>query len=378
MTVRRRLSCVGILTAIVITAAGCSGSPEDSGSSAGDQVTLDLTWWGNSARAQATEQAVAAFEKEHPEIDVRTASATLDGYHDRLSIQIAVNDAPDVMQLQGEFMVEYGTRGALLPLTQVETSQLHKGLTANGLIDGEQVALPTGMSTLAIVADAAVFKEAGVSLPDDTTWTWQDFSQVAEAISDKTSERKRGTKSLGWDIAEAATWTSQRGHELFTQEGKLGATVDDFASHFQLASDLVESGAAPSAGETVEQYPLSPEQSGVATGRYAMQLDAVSNLPALENAAGHELKLLRLPSATGKAGDAQMMFVAAQYWGASGRSEHPAEAQLLIDYLANSSAAGELLGATRSVPVNAEIRDAIADHVQASDKTVLTFMNDIQ
>ena len=72
-----------------------------------------------------------------------------------------------------------------------------------------------------------------------------------------------------------------------------------------------------------------------------------------------------------------MMFVAAQYWGAWGRSEHPAEAQMLIEFLANSTTAGELLGVTRSVPVNAEIRDAIANDVQASDKTVLTFMNDI-
>jgi multiple sugar transport system substrate-binding protein len=336
-----------------------------------------MTWWGNPVRAEATEKAVAAFEAAHSNIDVKTASATFDGYHDRLSVQIAANDAPDVMQLQGEYMAEYGTKGALLPLTKVDTSQLEKGLTGNGLINDQQVAVPTGMSTLAIVANPEVFKEAGVPLPDDTTWTWQEFAQVAKTISDKTSNRKRGTKSLGWDITEMATWTSQRGHELFTEDGKLGATGDDFASLFQLASELVESGAAPSAGETVEQYALSPEESGVATGRYAMQLDAVSNLPALEKAAGHELKLLRLPSATGEAGDAHMMFVAAQYWGASGRSEHPEEAQLLIDFLANSTEAGEILGVTRSVPANAEIRDAIADEVAPSDKTVLTFMKDI-
>ena len=379
MTVRRRLSCVALLAALALTAAsGCSESPSgDAGSSSEDTVTLDMTWWGNPVRAEATEKAVAAFEAAHPNIDVNTASATFDGYHDRLSVQIAANDAPDVMQLQGEYMVEYGTKGALLPLTKVDTSQLDKGLTANGLINDQQVAVPTGMSTLAIVANPEVFKEAGVPLPDDTTWTWQEFAQVAKTISDKTSNRKRGTKSLGWDITEMATWTSQRGHELFTEDGKLGATGDDFASLFQLASELVESGAAPSAGETVEQYALSPEESGVATGRYAMQLDAVSNLPALEKAAGHELKLLRLPSATGKAGDAHMMFVAAQYWGASGRGEHPEEAQLLIDFLANSTEAGEILGVARSVPANAEIRDAIADEVEPSDKTVLTFMKDI-
>jgi multiple sugar transport system substrate-binding protein len=379
MTVRRRLSCVALLAALVMTAAsGCTESPSgDAGSSDQEPVTLDMTWWGNPARAEATEKAVAAFETAHPNVDVNTAAGAFDGYHDRLSVQIAANDAPDVMQLQGEFMVQYGSQGALLPLTQVQTSQLDKGLTANGLIDGKQLAVPTGMSTLAIVADPEVFEEAGVPLPDDTTWTWQEFARIAQTISDKTSERKRGTKSLGWDITEMATWTSQRGNQLFTEDGKLGATVDDFASLFQLASELVESGAAPPADETVEQYGLSPEQSGVATGRYAMQLDAVSNLPALEKGAGHPLKVFRLPSATGKAGDAHMMFVAAQYWAASGRTEHPEEAQMLIEFLANSTEAGELLGVTRSVPANAEIRAAIADNVQPSDKTVLTFMDDL-
>jgi multiple sugar transport system substrate-binding protein len=378
MTVRRRLSCAALLAALVLAAgSGCSGSSGDGGSSTGERITLDLTWWGNPVRAEATEKAVAAFEAAHPEIDVNPAGGAFDGYHDKLSVQIAAKDAPDVMQLQGEYMVQYGNQGALLPLTQVQTAQLDPGLTANGLIDDEQLAVPTGMSTLAIVADPEAFEKAGVPLPDDTTWTWTEFARVAKSISDKTSNRTRGTKSIGWDITEMASWTSQRGHELFTADGKLGATVDDFSSLFQLASELSKSGAAPAAAETVEQYPLSPEESGVATGRYAMQLDSVSNLPALEKGAGHALKLLRLPSTSGKVGEADMVFVAAQYWSASARTEHPEEAQLLIEFLANSTEAGQILGVSRSVPANAEIRNAIAAGLQPSDKSVLTFMDDV-
>lgn len=376
MTARRRLGCVVLFTALVVS-AGCSAPSGSSGSSTGNQVTLNLTWWGNEVRAQATTQAIDAFQKEHPDIVVKGAAAAYDGYHDKLSVQIAGNAAPDVMQLQGEYMVQYGSKGVLLPLTDVKTSQLDKGLTANGLIGGKQVGVPTGMSALAVVADPEMFKQAGVALPDDTTWTWKDFGQVAKAISDKSSDRKRGTKSIGWDITEMATWTAQRGHQLWTDDGKLGATEDDFASLFQLAADLMADGAAPPADETAAQLSLSPEESGVATGRYAMQLDSVSNLPALEKGAGHQLKLLRLPTASGKAGDAHMMFAAAQYWAASARGEHPAQAQLLIDYLTNSTTAGQVLGVTRSVPANAEIRTAITPSLQPSDKEVVTFMNDI-
>ena len=367
----RRAGLAALLAASLLTAiAGCSGS------SSSDTITLNLVWWGNGTRAQATERAVEQFEKANPQIQVHTAASGYDGYHDKLSVQIAGRTEPDVMQLQGEYMVEYANKGALLSLAQVDTSHLDKGTTANGLIKGKQIAVPTGISTLAIVADPKLFEKAGVPLPDDTTWTWEEFAQIAKKISDKVPG-KRGTKSLGWDITEMATWTSQRGHELFTQDGQLGASVDDFASLFKLATQLVDSGAAPPAAETVEQYSLSPEQSGVATGRYAMQLDAASNLPALEKGAGHPLKLLRLPSATGKAGDAHMMFVASQYWAASARTKHPAQAQKLIDFLANSTSAGDQLGVTRSVPANTEVRASVAKKIGPSDQTVLTFINEI-
>jgi multiple sugar transport system substrate-binding protein len=72
-----------------------------------------------------------------------------------------------------------------------------------------------------------------------------------------------------------------------------------------------------------------------------------------------------------------MMFVASQYWAASARTKHPAEAQKLIDFLANSTSAGDLLGVTRSVPANTDVRASIAKNIGPSDQTVLRFVNDI-
>jgi multiple sugar transport system substrate-binding protein len=372
-----------VAAALLLSACGSGGSGSGGGDTgSGSQlsdgpVTLRMVWWGNDVRAQATQAAIAAFQKEHSNITVETESLPFDGYHDKLSTQIAANDAPDVIQLQGEFMAQYGTQGALLELTDVDTSKLDEGTTKNGNIDGQQVAVPTGLSTLAIVANPALFAQAGVPMPDDKTWTWDDFADITKQISDTSPDGIYGTKSLGWDITEAATWVAQQGDELFTKDGGLGATTDDFASLFETAKKLVDEGGAPSASESSEQLTLSPEQSGVATGRYAMQLDGVSNFPALEKASGGELKLLRLPSQTGKQGGANMSFVASQYWGASSRTEHPAEAQLLIDYLANSSEAGTILGVSRSTPANSDIREAILPQLTGADQAVVDFMNEV-
>jgi multiple sugar transport system substrate-binding protein len=380
----RRGRAAAVAASVALLLAACSGGDGagDTGTTASaapsdEPVTLRMSWWGNDIRAKATQDAVDAFQAEHPNITVETSSGSFDGYHDTLSTQIAANDAPDVQQLQGEFMAQYGEQGALLELTDVDTSKLDEGTLSNGNIDGKQVAVPTGLSTLGFVANPALFEQAGVEMPDDTTWTWDEFATIAKQISDGSPEGIHGTKSLGWDITEMATWVAQRGGQLWTDDGELGAKPDDFASLFALAKQLVVDGAAPSASESAEQLGLSPEESGVATGRYAMQLDAVSNFPTLQAASGGGLKLLRLPSTSGKAGDAKMMFVAAQYWGVDSRSEHPAEAQMLVDYLVNSVDAGKILGVTRSTPANSEVRDAIAPQLGEVDQQVVDFMSEV-
>jgi multiple sugar transport system substrate-binding protein len=376
LTFKPALRVAAATAAAVLLLAGCAGTPAETASS-DEPVTLRLVWWGNDVRAAATADAVAAFQKEYPYITVETEALPYDGYHDKLSTQIAANDAPDVQQLQGEFMAQYGEQGALLPLTEVNLDDLDPGTLKNGNIGGEQLSVPTGLSTLVVVANPTLFEQAGVDMPDDTTWTWDDYDEIAAEISANTPEGIFGAKSLGWDITEMATWVAQRGSELFTEKGELGVEPDDFASLFELAKKMMEDGGSPSASESSEQLTLAPEQSGVATGRYAMQLDAVSNYPALSTALGGELKILRLPSDSGKKGDAKMMFVASQYWAASARTEHPVESQLLIDYLANSEEAGKILGITRGTPANSKIRDAILPQLPENDKTVVDFLSEI-
>jgi multiple sugar transport system substrate-binding protein len=366
-------------TAALLLAGCASSTPDASNSSAASTkpVTLNMVWWGNDVRAAATELAVKAFEKKHPNITVKTVTLPFDGYFDKLSTQIAANDAPDVQQLQGVNMVQYAAQGALLDLSKVGTSKLDPSTTKSGKIGGAQVGVPTGLSTLAVVANPTLFTKAGVKLPDDKTWTWADYDKIASQITAKSSNGVIGAKSNGWDITEMATWAAQRGHQLFTKSGKLGANAADFSSLFTFAKKMMDDKGSPSASETSEQLTLAPEQSGVATGRYAMQLDGASNFPALATASKNPLKLLRLPSASGKSGDAKMMYVASQYWGASARTAHPVEAQELIDFLTNSTQAGKILGVTRGTPANSVVRNAVLPTLAENDKAVVNFMGDI-
>lgn len=365
---------VAVATAGALLLTACGN--DDSGSGT-EQVTLRMVWWGNDARAEATRAAIEAFEAEHSNITVETESLPFDGYFDKLSTQMAANDAPDVQQQQVEFMVQYADQGALLDLTEVDLANLDPSTTETANIDDQQVGVPTGVSTLAVVANTRVFDQAGVPIPDDTTWTWDDYAAAARQITQNSPDGVFGAKSLGWDIREAAAWVAQRGNDLFTDDGQIGAEVEDLAGLYELALAMMDDGGSPSASETSEQLTLAPEQSGVATDRYGMQLDAVSNFPALDNAAGGGLELLRLPSMTGSAADAMTMLVAPQYWSVSARTEHPEEAQVLVDFLASSPEAGETLGMTRSVPANSETRDSMLSTLEGGDLAIVEFMNEI-
>ncbi|GAA5149608.1 extracellular solute-binding protein [Microbacterium pseudoresistens] len=365
-----------VLPAIAASAAmlltGCAGDPGTG--SADEEVTLRLVWWGSDDRAAVTRDAVAAFEELHPNITVQTESLPFEGYFDKLSTQIAANDAPDVQQLTGDFVVEYGTRGALLDLADVDTSKLDSATTDIVDFDGEQLGVPTGIATFAIVANPVLFEQAGVPMPDDESWTWEEYADIAQKISDASPDGVFGSQALGTDSNQIAIWARQNGQELFTAEGQLGVDEGAVADFYAFAKSMVDSGAAPTADEATEQTTLGLEQTGTALNRYAMGFWASNQLPSLEALSQSGLELLRYPTASGKAGDQKMSFVASQYWSASSRTEHPVEAQLLIDFLANSPDAGKLLLVGRGAPANSDVREALIPILGPEDAKVLDFV----
>ncbi|MHC5794725.1 ABC transporter substrate-binding protein [Lacisediminihabitans sp. FW035] len=370
------VAAVVALTALVL--GGCSSTPTPATQTGSQKpVTIRMVWWGSDDRAKVTNDAVAAFEKKHPNITVATESLPFDGYFDKLSTQVAANDAPDVQQLTGDYVVEYGSRGALLDITKVDLSDVDKATTKSVHLDDKQLGVPTGIGTIAIIANPVLFKQAGVEMPDDTTWTWDDYEKIAKKISKASPAGTFGSQALGTDSGQLAMWARQRGGDVFTAAGKVGFTAKDAAGFYTLTKRMVDEGAAPSADEASEQTGLALEQTGTATNRYAMGFWATNQLTSLEAVSKDGLKILRFPSTNGKVGGAKMGFGAAQYWSVASRSKHPLESQMLIDFLTNSTTAGKLLLVGRGSPVNSKVRDAVVPLLSESDAQIVNFIGDI-
>jgi multiple sugar transport system substrate-binding protein len=362
--------------ALLLTSCGSAG-----GGAAADPdepVDLTVTWWGSADRHDATNAALDLFEEEHTNITIERNALGFDGYFDLLSTQFAANDAPDVMQLAVEYIGEYGSRGALLDLADVDTSELDEGAVNAARLDDGLVGVPTGSGAQAVVANQTLFDEAGVALPDDETWTWDDYVELGAELTNKLGNGRWGAGPLGIDGVSFTSYAMAFDEQpIYNAEGEITLTTDAVESYFQLAKDAAAAGATPGGEAASEQTAVPLEQSGSATNQYAMGLWGTAQLPGLVDASGSEMVLLRLPSIDGDAADAGQEIRPPQYWSASSRSKHPAEAQMLIDFLVNSVDAGKLLLNVRGTPANSAVREAILPDLTPAQAAGSEFLDKI-
>lgn len=374
----RKTGVVAAAAAVVLALGACGGgaSPQ----SDGGPVELRFSWWGSDKRAQLTQAAIAAFEAENPNIKIKPEYGDWSGYWDKLATQVAANDAPDIIQMDEKYITEYSTRGALLDLSkyEVDTSKLDKAALNAGKSEDGLTGIAAGINAATILANPAVFKAAGVELPDDKTWTWEDFGRISAELTGKSPKGTYGSAAYGTDEASLGVWLRQNGKSLYTSDGKLGFEPSDIADWWAFLKELSEKKAVPSASEVVEAEAAALDQSGLATGKNGLAFWWSNQLPALEKAAGTDLQILRFPSTTGKAADAKLWYKASQFWSASSRTKHPVETAKFINFLANNTKAGEALLADRGVYPNSDVRTAIEPKLTPADIKVVKFIDQIK
>ncbi len=375
----RALAAVAMAAALLATSA-CGGDSGGGGDSAGGEVTLRFNWWGSDTRHKITQQVIDSFQKENPNIKIKGEFGEWAGYWDKLATTVAANDAPDVIQMDEKYLREYADRGALLDLKKadgLDTGKFEPDTLGAGEFDGGLYGLNAGINAFTIVANPAVFKAAGVAIPDDTKWTWDDYAKTAAEISQKLNGKGWGTAAYGTNDASLNMWARQQGESLFTEDGKLGVSKDKLTQYWTNLLALQASKATPSAEFTSQDMTAPLDQSGMATGKLAMGYAWSNQLNALSKASGQQLKLLRLPSATGKASENGSYYKGSMFWSISSRSKHPKEAAKFVSYLANNTTAGNLLLAERGVPPNTEIRAAVATKLQPADAASQAFIQAI-
>jgi multiple sugar transport system substrate-binding protein len=358
------LACVGLMS-------GCSAGSQSSD----EEVTLRFNWWGSDARHTQTQKVIALFEEAHPNIKVQPEFSNFTDYFNKLSTGAASRDLPDVMQMTDPYMYSYIDNGQIVDLKKHEdvlpTADFSESSLAGASIDGGLYGIPTGESGFGMAVNPALFEQAGVPLPDDNSWSWDEFTEKAVAIS-KALPGVAGA-SITMDEQTMNLWLRQHGEDYWKDKGKeIGFRSETAASWWEFVRKLRDSGGTNSVEAELESASVALEQSPLALGKKAMTLISVNQLGNLEKAAGQEFKLLRLPGE--KQFDSQGGWTKPGiYYSIASNSEHPKEAAMLIDFLTNSPESGKILKFDRGVPSNSKVLEAITPELTPVEQRVAEY-----
>lgn len=345
--------------------------------SAGEPVTLKITWWGGQGRHDYTQKMLEAYTASHPNVTFEAMPSGWDGYFDKLATQAASGSMPDIVQMDYLYITTYAKNNSLADLQQfvddgtIDTSKIDVNLLNTGNIDGKLNGLVLSSSYLSVGYNPEVLAEAGVENPTGS-WTWDDFVKTAETVKEKTD--KYGMAGGPVDDTNLFNyWVRQHGESLFSEDKKAIGYADDklCADFIQMWADLMAKGAAPNPDEYAAIQTLGEDGRPVVTGEGAM-LTEWNNYATKVSGTNDKLKIVTPPMVVGS--DTKGLWMKpGMFFSIAETSKVKKEAAEFIDWFINSEEANDIMMAERGTPVSSEIRDYMVSSGKLSDQQAAMF-----
>ncbi|WP_243064402.1 ABC transporter substrate-binding protein [Humibacter sp. RRB41] len=380
------LALTGIGTTFLLAGCGTSATPSAGGASstaaAGDafkKATLNFEWWTNPVRSAYTDKIIQAYTQAHSKVTVDQAPGQWATYWTKLSTQVAGQTEPDVIQMDQAYIAEYGGRGALLDMSKVASIDLTplKSSLAAGTLDGKLYGIPTGNNAYGIAANKTLFDKAGVDVPDDKTWTWDDYLDICQKLKKGSGGAFTGSSWQSSD-QDLQLWLHQHGQQLYTDKGKLGFTTGNLASWFTMVKKFFDAGDGPTPDQFTTDVSAALEQTLFGTNKLALGWMWSNQVTAYQQNNGGDLVLLRPPSIAGAATKNGVYYKPSMYWSIGSQTKYPAQAGGIINYFLNDTSSAKLQLAERGVPVNPKVLAVVKPMLSATDQQGVKYLEDIK
>lgn len=370
--------------AAVAAVAGCrpgTGSQSaGGGGGASSDVELRLMVWASAAEADRYEEDLSVFT-DKTGIGVKLEFLDVGSYQDKLNTLFAAGDPPDVMFQVGRWVGEYVTRGVLADLGEfsdvIDLDAVDAGLREQAMYEGKLYGIPTGATTIAFAYDEALVTELGLEMPDDTTWSWDDFAVFNASIYDASGGETYGTGFYVPWLPTITQWARQHGQDLFTDDGTLGTDAATIAAYFQTIQDMRATGAFAAKGVLEDDSAPSIEQSLLGRRVVASQIIPANTFADMNTGLDGRLRLMRVPGEVDGARRGYTVTPTLLWCQASG-SEHPQEAAQLIDFLTNDPDAYGARSIFLGVPANADVAETVAASVSENEQAFVDFTLGVQ
>ena len=370
LRVSRRNFMAGGATLLSLSALGTSAFAQEK--------RLRLLWWGSQPRADRTNKVSQLYQTKNAGTSITGEFLGWGDYWPRLATQVAGRNAPDVIQMDYRYIVQYARRGALAPLESYMPAKLNlddfdKAQIEGGSVDGHLYGVSLGANSAATVLNTTAFKEAGVDLPTQAT-TWEEFGRMGAEIT------KAGKRKGMFGLADGSggeplfeNWLRQRGKGLYTADGKIAFDVDDASEWYDMWAKFRESGACvPADVQALDKNDI--ETNTVSLGKSAAGFAHSNQFVAYQAMNKDKLALtnyMRI-KADSKGGHYRKP---SMFFSVSAQSKAIDLAVDYINFFVKNPEAVLLLDVERGIPESAAMREVVATKLDENGKVALAYVS---
>jgi len=366
------LVCLTVMLASIVFAAGTAEQKVSETS----KTEVRVSWWGGDPRHEKYRLMLDEYEKQNPNITVTREFSGWDGYFDKLAVQAASGNLPDVIHMHLTKVSDYAKRGAMLPLDDlvakkiIDLTDFNQAIIDSGKIDGKIYMITLGNSITGCYYNTTVLKELGMT-PPSIDWTWDTMYEYAKQVKEKLNQKNV------WVVDDASMvdtafdyFLRQRGKGLYSPDGKLGFNKQDMIDWFQMWRKFREAGITPPMTVVAEQVSDTHGDSLLAHRGVIMKISPANQLAIYQGYMKDELSFLRVPnSGTGMNGE----FVEGAYIGISSNTKNAEEAGKVINFLVNSPEATLIFKAEHGALGSAKMNEFILPQLSEANRKVIEF-----
>lgn len=213
------------LLMVVLVAAGCDAAPAASGGSStpgstegsgapptgeeAEDVTIKFMSWSAGADQESALSAIDTFKKQNPHITIETEFVDNSNYHAKLNTLMAAETPPDLAQLNGNLVPEYGAKDQLVDVTPYLDGVDMDDIMEEAIFeyDGKIYGLCYGVQCLMAIYNKELFRQAGIPEPSTDAsdpWTWEEYVDAAVKLT--TDVNGKHPNEEGFDYENVAVW----------------------------------------------------------------------------------------------------------------------------------------------------------------------------
>ncbi|MFJ6793087.1 extracellular solute-binding protein [Streptomyces sp. NPDC091268] len=282
-----KMRFIAVCTALAAAAAlsGCGGAT----GSAGDRQTVTLWLMKGSASQDFVADFTAAFEKEHPAIDLDVKIQEWKGIGDKVNAVLdgTAREGADVIEVGNTQVAQYVEKGGIEELTleglrQWGSKDWLRGLADPGSVNGAQYGIPWYAANRVVIYNKELFANAGIKATPKNRAEWIQATQKL----DKGDQQGIYLAGQNWYVLAGFVW--DEGGELAVETGGqwVGALDDEKAlAGMEFYKQLQALGDGPKDAD--EETP--PQSEVFARGRVAQIIAPPGQAAAIE-AANPDLK----------------------------------------------------------------------------------------